>query len=92
MKGASHLFLKYLKKHQNLSKARTTMARPDDDDAPIGGKKKAFEPKPLEALSIAELEGYIVDLKGEILRTEAMIEAKRHVRAGADSLFGKKPS
>jgi uncharacterized small protein (DUF1192 family) len=68
------------------------MARPDDDDTPLGGKKRTFEPKVLESLSIAELEAYIIDLKGEILRTEATIAAKRNVRAGADSLFGKKPS
>lgn len=68
------------------------MARPDDDDAPLGGKKRTFEPKALDALSIAELKAYIIDLKEEIIRTEALIASKRNVRAGADSLFGKKPS
>lgn len=68
------------------------MARTDDDDGMPLGKKRTFEPKALDALSIAELEGYIIDLKGEIIRTEETIAAKRQVRSGADSLFGKKPS
>lgn len=68
------------------------MAKADDDDGLPVGKKRTFESKALESLSIAELEDYILDLKGEILRTEQTIAAKRSVRAGADSLFGKKPS
>lgn len=68
------------------------MARDDDDDRPLAGRPKLLEPKPLDTLSIGELEGYISDLKGEISRVEAMITAKRSVRAGADSLFAKKSS
>lgn len=68
------------------------MARDDDDELPAAGRKKLLEPKALDALSIAELEDYITDLKGEIARTEHMIAAKQSVRAGADSLFGKKKS
>ena len=66
------------------------MARDETDDEPLAGRKKAFEPRLLDALSIAELEQYIIDLKGEISRVEQAIAAKRQVRAGADSLFGKK--
>ncbi len=66
------------------------MARSDDDDERPMARKKLFEPPLLETLSIAELEGYISDLKGEILRVEQAIAAKRNVRAGADSLFNKK--
>jgi uncharacterized small protein (DUF1192 family) len=68
------------------------MARDDDEDAQAPSRKRLFEPKPLDALSIAELEDYITDLKGEISRSQEMIERKRRVRAGADSLFGKKTS
>lgn len=68
------------------------MAKADDDDGQPVGKKRTFEPKALESLSIAELEDYILDLKGEILRVEGTIATKRNVRAGADSLFGKKPT
>jgi uncharacterized small protein (DUF1192 family) len=68
------------------------MARSDDDDERPVGRKKLFEPPLLETLSIAELESYISDLKGEISRVEQAIAAKRNVRAGADSLFNRKKS
>lgn len=68
------------------------MARSDDDDERPTGRKKLFEPPLLETLSIAELESYISDLKGEISRVEQAIIAKRDVRAGADSLFNRKKS
>lgn len=68
------------------------MARDDDDDLPTAGRKRLFEAKPLDTLSVAELEDYISDLKGEIVRIEETIRAKRSVRAGADSLFAKKKS
>ena len=68
------------------------MARSDDDDERPMARKKLFEPPLLETLSIVELEGYISDLKGEIIRVEQAIAAKRNVRAGADSLFNKKKS
>ena len=68
------------------------MARDDDDEARPVGRKSLLEAKPLDSLSIAELDSYIADLKGEIARVEQAIAAKRSVRAGADSLFGKKPT
>lgn len=68
------------------------MARDDDDDARPIGRKKLFEPPVLDTLSIAELEDYIIDLKGEISRIQQAISAKRNVREGADSLFRKKTS
>ena len=68
------------------------MARDDDDDIRPVGRKKLFEPPLLDSLSIAELEGYITDLKGEISRVEQAITAKRNVRAGADSVFNRKNS
>ena len=65
------------------------MARNDDDDERPVARKKLFEPPVLDTLSIAELDLYITDLKGEISRVEQAIGAKRNVRAGADSLFRK---
>jgi len=55
----------------------------DPDDLPP--PKPA--PKPLDTLSIAELEAYIGELEGEIARTRQMIAQKRAVRGGADALF-----
>lgn len=62
------------------------MAR-DDDDTPM--KPKGFEPRILDRLSIEELEDYIVELRGEIARTEADIAKKRAVRQGAEAFFRK---
>ena len=44
-------------------------------------------PRPLDNLSIEELEEYIVELKGEIARAEQMIAAKRDFRGAADAVF-----
>jgi len=45
--------------------------------------------KPLDPLSVAELESYIGELEAEIRRVRAAIAAKQAVRSGADSLFKK---
>lgn len=66
------------------------MARDDHEDEPLAGRKKAFEPRLLDALSVAELEDYIIDLKGEITRVTQAVATRQRVRAGADSLFSKK--
>jgi uncharacterized small protein (DUF1192 family) len=41
----------------------------------------------LVPLSIAELEDYIAEMEGEILRVRDAIAAKRHQRSGAEGLF-----
>ena len=66
------------------------MVRDEDEGEALLNRKKTFEPRLLDSLSIAELEGYITDLKGEISRVEQAVVVKLRVRAGADSLFGKK--
>jgi uncharacterized small protein (DUF1192 family) len=43
----------------------------------------------LKTLSIAELEAYVADLRGEIARVEAEIVRRRDVRGAADALFRK---
>ena len=41
----------------------------------------------LKTLSIAELEAYVAELRGEIVRVEAEILRRRDVRGAADALF-----
>jgi uncharacterized small protein (DUF1192 family) len=60
----------------------------DDDDLPLSRPERP-QPKDLTPLSVAELEAYIVELKSEIARAEAAIEAKLGQRAGAESFFKK---
>lgn len=64
------------------------MALDTDDLEPLKPKKP--KPRDLDQLSVAELEGYIEDLQGEIGRAEAAIARKRDHRSGAESFF-KKP-
>ena len=63
------------------------MAIDDEDDKPK--KPKGLEPRVLDRLSIEELEDYIVELKAEIVRTEADIVKKKAVRQGAEAFFKK---
>ena len=55
-----------------------------EPDEPVAPKP---QPKSLEGLSIAELEGYIGELTTEIDRARAMIQTKKAIRGGADALF-----
>lgn len=57
-----------------------------DDDAV---KKPKAAPKPLDAMSVAELENYIADLTAEIERVKAEIARKKAHMNAASSLFGK---
>lgn len=59
-----------------------------DEDEFLPPRKETLE-KNLDAMSIEELERYIADLRAEIARTEATIEARRQVRSGADAVFKK---
>ncbi len=47
------------------------------------------KPKPLDALSVEELEAYIADLEAEIARARAAIAAKQSHRSSAEALFRK---
>jgi uncharacterized small protein (DUF1192 family) len=60
------------------------MALTDNDE---DGAKKPPALKPLEPLSIAELETYIETLESEIARARRAIETKRSIRGGAESIF-----
>lgn len=66
------------------------MAREDDEAVRPQNSPRWLEPRPLEALSVAELGEYVLALKAEIERAEAAAEAKKNHRAGIEALFGKK--
>jgi len=57
------------------------------DEEELEPRRKKPAPRDLGPLSIAELETYIVELEGEILRVRNDIAAKRKQRGGAESLF-----
>jgi uncharacterized small protein (DUF1192 family) len=59
-----------------------------DDLEPQKSKPK---PRPLDAMSIADLGAYIAELKAEIARVEAAIATKSAHMASAAALF-KRPS
>jgi len=59
----------------------------DTDD--LEPPKKKLEPMNLDAMSIAELEGYIVQLTGEIDRVKEKIAAKKAHRDAASAVFGR---
>jgi uncharacterized small protein (DUF1192 family) len=50
-------------------------------------RKKAVAKTNLDVMGIEELHEYIANLEAEIARAKAVIEAKRSVRSGAESLF-----
>lgn len=58
---------------------------PDDDEAPR--PKAQWVRPPLDALGVAELEAYILDLRNEVTRVETEIARKQGHRAAADSVF-----
>lgn len=59
-----------------------------DDVAPPPPPPPGLMGRNLDGLSLAELSDYIEQLKAEQARAEAMIEAKKAARAGAESVFG----
>jgi uncharacterized small protein (DUF1192 family) len=60
------------------------------DPEDLEPRKPAPKLRDLEPLSVAELETYIEEMKAEIKRVEAKIEAKRS-HLGAAAAFFKKP-
>jgi uncharacterized small protein (DUF1192 family) len=61
----------------------------DDDDMPRVPKKR-LEKQSLDHLSIADLQEYIGELRGEIARVEGVIAGKQAARGSAEGFF-KKP-
>ena len=60
----------------------------DADD--LEPPKKRIEPLNLDPMSIEELEGYIVELTGEIDRVKVKIVAKKAHRDAASAVFGSR--
>lgn len=56
----------------------------DDDNQPRNAPKK---PRPLDDMSIEELENYIAEMKEEIVRVEQDIAKKKAHQDAASSLF-----
>jgi len=52
-------------------------------------RRKSVAQKPLEPMSVGELEEYIAGLEAEIARAKAAIAGKKSHRAGLDGLFKK---
>lgn len=59
----------------------------DDETDP---KTKKAKPRVLDTLSVSELQGYVAQLKEEIVRVEAEILKKEKHKSAVDSLFGPK--
>ncbi|MBV8652411.1 MAG: DUF1192 domain-containing protein [Alphaproteobacteria bacterium] len=57
------------------------------DDEDLDPRRKTPKKKDLTPLSIDELEAYIAEMEGEILRVREAIAAKKKQRGGAESLF-----
>jgi uncharacterized small protein (DUF1192 family) len=64
-----------------------------EDDNPSGAaqisKSGTALHQNLDSLSVAELEGYVAALQGEIKRAEAEITKKSASRAAAEAIFKK---
>jgi len=58
-----------------------------DTDEIAPPPKKTSQPLNLDGMSIAELEAHILDLEGEIQRTQDVIAAKRKARGSAEDIF-----
>ncbi len=61
----------------------------DEDDLEPKKASTSFEPRVFDALSIEELTTYIEELKAEIARAEAVIQAKKGFRDTAEGIFGR---
>ena len=57
------------------------------EDEDLDPRRKTPKKRDLTPLSIDELEAYIAEMEGEILRVREAISAKRQQRGGAESLF-----
>lgn len=58
-----------------------------DEEEIVPKSAKNFEPLVFDTLSIEELTTYIEELKAEIKRAEAAIDAKKEFRESAQGVF-----
>lgn len=59
------------------------------EEEPPSRKIQRFTPPPLQDWAETELQAYILELRAEIVRAEAAIQARSHQRAAADTFFRK---
>ena len=57
------------------------------DPEDLEPRKRKAPPKPLEGMSVAELEEYVAELEAEIARARGVIAGKQSHRSAADALF-----
>jgi uncharacterized small protein (DUF1192 family) len=61
----------------------------DEDDRPRS--QTGFRPADVAIMSIASLRDYVAELREEIARAEAAIEARGSSKAAADAFFKRPP-
>jgi len=61
----------------------------DEDLEPQNQPRPAYVPAKLDALSIAEVEKYIMHCESEIRRAQAEIDSRESHRGAAEALFKK---
>ncbi|MGK9169363.1 DUF1192 domain-containing protein [Inquilinus limosus] len=57
------------------------------DPEDLEPRQRKVQPKPLDSLSVAELEEYIAELEAEIARARGVIAGKQSHKSAADALF-----
>src|SRR5882762_3467275 len=57
------------------------------DPEDLEPRNRKVPPKPLDALSVADLEAYIAELESEIARARGVIDGKQSHKSVADALF-----
>jgi len=57
------------------------------DPEDLEPRQRKAPPKPLDGLSVAELEAYVAELEAEITRARGVIAGKQSHKSVADSLF-----
>jgi uncharacterized small protein (DUF1192 family) len=57
------------------------------DEEDLLPQRQKPKPRDLTVLGVAQLEEYVAELEGEIIRARAEIAAKRNQRSGAEILF-----
>ncbi len=57
------------------------------DPEDLEPRLRKAQPKPLDGLSIAELEAYVAGLEAEIVRARGVIAGKQSHKSAVDALF-----
>jgi uncharacterized small protein (DUF1192 family) len=57
------------------------------DPEDLEPRLRKAQPKPLDGLSIAELEAYVAELEAEIVRARGVIAGKQSHKSAVDALF-----